>query len=183
MACFEHTGLVKIPFYNEMRELWPSATLSVQDRLRPPCRTVIIARDTSVTRRTRWTVAQVKVRSLGPWNPRARAHRSLFKWGNRYAWSQKRRSNSGVHRGLAWSARKKQAQRVFLLIKWFWYAPFPVCSAIKKLTRSQGTRKAGACLSSVSCWLIKDLAPGIALPSYQLRFAYIQCRNRGGCSG
>jgi len=62
-----------------------AVTLGVQDRLRPPHGMVNIARDTSVTRRTRWTVAQVKVVSLGPWNPRARAHRPLFKRENRHA--------------------------------------------------------------------------------------------------
>ena len=34
-----------------------AVALGVQDRLRPPCEMFILARDTSVTRRTRWAVA------------------------------------------------------------------------------------------------------------------------------
>ena len=55
-----------------------AVTLGVQDRLRLSYGMVNIARGTLVTQRTRWAVAQVKVGSLRPWNPPARAHRSLL---------------------------------------------------------------------------------------------------------
>ena len=56
-----------------------AVTPGVKDRLRPPCGMVNIARGTLVTRRTKWTVAQVALGTLRSWGSPARDHRFLFK--------------------------------------------------------------------------------------------------------